>query len=142
MKTKIVPHLALNSFIISILIFILIPLNLISNNIQDFNGLSYKEYFSYGAIFTIFSSLVIFLCSYMISLVSVKTSRKILTAIFGYLVICGFYLSLRSGLLDGVDSLSISYLRFSLVLIFILLEPYFLKENSEFLSGLSSLSPY
>lgn len=106
-----------NSFLISLLIFFLIPLNLISQNTEDFARYSSAEYIFYGITFTFICSILIFIFFWGISFFSLKISMKLLTLSLGYLIICGFYFSIRSGVIDGKGELQISYLIFGLTIL-------------------------
>ena len=118
-----------DSFMISMLICILIPLNLITQNIDDFAKFSYMEYFLYGSLFTFISSVIIFSIFWIIQYISPKLSTKILTLLLGYLIICGLYLSIHSGVIDGTGALKISYLNVALAIIISIIGSLFFEKK-------------
>lgn len=120
MKNNPISSIMLESLVISALAFLLIPLNLVSNNASDFTGFSYSEFFSYGILLTTISSIIVFLVFFTINIRFPKIRSKIATIGMGYLVTCGLYFSIRTGLMDGESTLQLSYLTFFIVLILLI----------------------
>jgi hypothetical protein len=121
--------ISFDSLIIATLTFLLIPLNLIANNTAEFSGFSYAEFFLYGSLFTLSASIISFLFLWGVNLASPNIRSKLATAIISYLVICGLYFSIHSGLMDGGNALHISYITFFCALLFSLLGANFAQKK-------------